>query len=330
MVIPLGIPARFYQFRWCGVLEMAVAFYYAIILSLVVTKDAIIIARNYNSGLAVFILKKFKSVKLIFDPRSQYIQENLGCNKLIEDSCEEKFWQMMEDKILSASDKIIVVSKAHAEYYKNRLQDLRLEVVPCFGQPEYSFINEARITKSRKIMGFSSSDLVICYYGSLDNKWNNMEMYKRFFYQCIDSGYKLCILSQNADKVISDSRIASSGAFIKNVEAPEEAKELMSACDFGVMILKKSKTWESIVGVKFVEYLCCGLQVILGEYVGGAVRIAKEHFPDHSLVVTGTGESFNTISLNQANIQSKLEIAHKAGDLFGYHNMKRIVGFSEE
>jgi hypothetical protein len=324
-IIPLGIPARLYQFRWCGILEMAVAFYYAIILSVIVPKDATIVARNYNSGLAVYILKLVKSVRLVFDPRSQYIQENIGCNKLYEGSCAQKFWLSMEKKILLASANVIAVSKAQAAYYRGIIKGLRLDIVPCFGQPEFEFINDSIISISRKKMGFSMDDLVICYYGSLDNKWNNIDMYKRFFYRCIEAGYKICILSQNADKLVSDSRLTSSGAFIKKVDTPEETKALMSACDFGVIILNKSPAWESILGVKFVEYLCCGLQVIVGQFAGEAVRIATEYFADYSHVIEGIGDSIDKISLNKICIQSRLNIAKKAGELFGFQNIRKII-----
>jgi hypothetical protein len=235
------------------------------------------------------------------------------------------FWLSMEKRMLLASINVIAVSKPQAEYYNSITKDLRIDIVPCFGQPEFELINDSMISKFRKKMGFSASDLVICYYGSLDNKWNNIDMYRRFFYRCIEAGYKICILSQNADKLFADSRLTSSGTFIKKVDTPEETKAYMSACDFGVIILNKSPDWESKLGVKFVEYLCCGLQVIVGEFVGEAARIATEHFPDYSIVIEGIGDSFDNISLKKACVQTRLNIAKKAGELFGFQNIRKII-----
>jgi hypothetical protein len=325
IIIPLGIPVRFYQFRWCGVLEMAVAFYYALLLSTIVPRNSTIVARNYYSGLAVYILKYFRQVNLIFDPRSQYVQENIGCNKLYAGSYALMFWLSMETKLLSASTKVIAVSKAHAEYYKSLIHTLRIDIVPCFAEPDLNYITYSSISKSRNEMGFSMNDLVICYYGSMDNKWNNLELYKAFFNRCIEAGHKICILSQNAEKVSVDSRLRSSGAYIKKVDTPEETKALMSACDFGVIILNKLPDWESRLGVKFAEYLSCGLQVIVGQFVGEAARIATEHFPEYSHVIEGIGDSFDMNYLKHLNVQSRLHIANKAREIFGFHNMNKII-----
>jgi len=317
--IPIAIPYRLFLFNVLFFLTPVIAFMYASILSLFISKNTIIISRSYFPSLVSMILFRLKGVKYIFDTRSLFIDESTLNGTIKVDSTNYKMWRYFEKKILCNSYKTTAVSFKQKEYYKSVCEDVKIELIPCYIMPIKKISNIEEI-ELRGNLNFSKNDIVICYYGSLDNGWNNIDMYCKFFNECLDLKYKILIVSQNYNRLIHDSRLMKNGISLLNTNGltNEELLCYLQTADYGVVLMKKAADWETRLSVKFVEYLNIGLQVIVGEYVGEAKRYAKTYFKDRTIIYHS--------EIDIKNLISKTSYDRKNIDqLFGYSNLNKII-----
>lgn len=317
----LGIPARLFQFKLGGALDFAVCLYYALILLLLVPRGARVVARSYYAALAVDLLATMKKVELVFDTRSQFVQENQSAGKLAAGSLAHRFWLRAEARLLRRAVKVIAVSQAQADYYRGLVPSARLAVVACFGQPDLALLAEPQRAAARRAMGFAADDIVVCYYGSLDRKWNHIDVYTRLFVECLQRGIKLCVMSPSADALRAEPVLRTPAAYIARVDEPALARSLMSACDYGVIVMARSADWESRLGVKFVEYLCAGLQVLVGQWVGSAASVARQDFAATSYILDSDPPRLPD-QLRQLDTAARIAVARRAEALFGYDRMR--------
>jgi hypothetical protein len=315
-----GIPARLYQFKLGGLLDKLVAAYYAAALAWVVPRGSRVVARSYFSALAVALLQRVKPLEFVFDTRSQFVQENVSAGRLRPGSGAHRRWLEIESSLLNRAVKVLAVSEAQARYYREIAPNACLQVIPCFCQPDERLLGADMREDGRRQMGFMPHDTVVCYYGSLDHKWNNIRMYADFFADCLEQGIRICVITPSADELRADTRLNRPEAFIAQIDDSLRARQLIAACDHGVIIMKKADDWESRLGVKFVEYLGAGLQVLVGEWVGAAADTVRCHFPDSGIVVSGEMPQPPPM-LRQTSDAQRLNIARRAASMFGYHRM---------
>ncbi len=323
--LPVGIPYRLFLFSRFSWFTSSLAFVYALIVSLRLRRGDKLIARSYFPGLVAYYVKKIKKTGYIFDPRSLFIQENIVKRNLRAGDKVYINWQAIEKKILRGADQIIVVAKQQAVYYQKVLQGrpLPLLEIPCYASRR----NGAAMPGRPANFPFGPDDIVICYYGSLDHGWNNIDMYARFFLESTKKGYKVLVISQNFRQIQKLPQLANPGIFILDTETYANHSDYMVHCDFGVVLMPQTPDWETRLGVKFVEYLNSGLGVIVGQYVGEAVRFSRLKFSDVSRIYQ---QGAPVPDLEKISPQKKSEIHEKAQDLFGLKNFRKVISVYED
>ncbi|WP_457286852.1 hypothetical protein [Pedobacter sp. UYP24] len=319
ILIPMAIPYRLFLFSNVGLFFIPVlAFFYAFILSFMLRKEDIIVARSYFPGLVLCYLKKIKGNKFKFDARSLFVLESTTKGLIKKNSLLYRAWITWEKQILESSELTVAVSEKQTEYYlhvtdKNR----KIIQIPC-----YTSSNNFRYLNRAELLPFDVSDIVIAYYGSLDNGWNNIEIYYSLFQKAIKKGYKICIISQNYSHLKADTRFICKDIFLLDTKVNTNYSDFLQVCDYGVVVMPKISDWETRLSVKFVEYLNNGLGVIVGEYVGEAVRLSKKYFPEHTIIFS---ETKNEFELGKLTIQSKLELRRRSQKLFGMNNFLKLI-----
>jgi hypothetical protein len=265
------------------------------------------------------LLYKLKKVNYIFDTRSLFIDESTLNGTILKDGLNYKMWKYFEKKILQNSYKTTAVSLKQKEYYEMIFPDVNIELIPCYIMPIEKIDNGEQLNL-RKRIGFYKQDIVICYYGSLDNGWNNIDMYSAFFKECIELNYKVLVISQNYNNIINDNRLKNENIILLNTNNLDnvELLQYLQVADYGVVLMKKSADWETRLSVKFVEYLNAGLQVIVGEYVGEAVRYAKKEFQERSIVYSDV-KDISKLNTKGFYTNERTDI------LFGHKNLRKVV-----
>jgi len=317
--IPFAIPYRLFMFNCLFFLTPIIAFLYALILYLIVERNTVLLSRGYFPSLVALILSKIKRIEYIIDTRSLFIDENTINGNLKKNSVNYKMWRYFEKKILCNSKKTIAVSLKQKDFYEKICHSVQIELIPCYVS-SVNHISKTKQLELRKELGFASDDIVVAYYGSLNDGWNSIDMYSDFFKECSQKGYKVLVISQDYISIVDDNRMQIDNVVLIDTTKLNfsELLEYLQIADYGVVLMKKAADWETRLSVKFVEYLNAGLQVIVGEYVGEAIRYAKEKFADRAIVYS------SIIDLNELTHKKEYDNTI-VSDLFGYKNIRKII-----
>ena len=80
--------------------------------------------------------------------------------------------------------------------------------------------------------------------------------------------------------------------------------------------------WETRLSVKFAEYTCGGLPVIVGKFVGEAARLVRANDLKPSLILEGT---IRQLPLRKATSDERDRIRSWATSYFSNRNIMRLI-----
>lgn len=269
--------------------------------------DDIIFLRSYPISYAFNKYYGHKSY-LIFDPRTDWINENISIGLFKQESHTVSFWLNEEKKIVSEFDRTIFISNAfrddilarHNIKYNPQRHIIQYNTIDI--QPNY---NNFQHTNNRK-------DFV--YSGSLGH-WNNLETYLDFFKSIHsyfpDSNFIICTSSAKSkiNSVLSHPEYADirSKIFVYYNLTFNNVIEIYKSCKYGLQIMDQ---YDSRVGVKIIEYIVTSLIPITNDNVHGAVEILEQY---NIGAIIHNNDSIN-------NIVNKI----KAANIINYNNSKHI------
>lgn len=233
--------------------------------------------RSYPGTYALTVFKKlYPKVKLLFDPRSDFPEENVVAGSWAHNSIDFKFWKNSEYKILQKSDSVACIANTYVNHYKSIYADSN-----CFVAPNNVDIENFKPSKEhrsaiRKQYNISDNEIVFCYLGVISNHgWNRYSMYIKFLNIIKNARFKYKVLflvpSESIDE-LKDELMKSNyldKCIVLNVEY-EKIPHYLSASDVGLYFLYE----ESIrVGTKLGEYNVCGLPVIINKNCLGSIEV---------------------------------------------------------
>lgn len=324
--LPILIPFRFINFTSLFLVNEILIFFYAIIISFYVKKNDKLCSRAYVPGLIGVWLSKFKKISLIFDPRSLYVHENTGVYFKKNSICF-RYWLNVEKRIVKCSSKIISVSKGQNNYYfeEYNLNKNKSIIIPCYAST-FEMISNKKNNELRSELGFEENDLVIGYIGSLNNGWNNIELYKTYFKKSLELNYKLLIISQDKEKLLSDPFFFKKGvnvfAFNDKIGEHKVSVSTIQIADYGIVLLERTHDWFTRLTVKFVDYTSNGLPVIAHKNVGEAYNLLSEYSLNPSRII----EDVNGLdNLRKPNKNERNEIFQWANQYFSKDNINKIL-----
>lgn len=235
-------------------------------------KSVVYNLRSYQASLAFLRFYRDKS-KLVFDPRTDWIEENMNAGYFKAESKTVAFWNRIEEKMIGSYKKTIVISDTFRDNLLKKYDKIDpRKVVIVYNPIDYSHFSKPHL---------KHDDAVFLYTGSL-GQWNRLENYLEVFvaYNKFDSNCRMVICT-NASKnkvesiLISDEfrEVAAKVEVHYNVLF-SELPSYYSMCDYGMQIMSKV---DSRVGVKFIEYIASGITPIVNKNVQGAALLAKKY-----------------------------------------------------
>ncbi len=269
--ISLGFPVSWYLLPlvlpqwWLGILWV----YFG-------KKKNIFHCRSYHSALAGVLFKKFFPIKLIFDPRSPFPEENVAANRWKSNSSVNyKVWKKIEKLLCQKSDRTIAISHPFRDSLNSIAVDSRIEVIPN-NYPASFDLNKQSKEKQKE----EPETVKICYVGTFGH-WNSPEPYFRFLAFAIESSQ----IPVRAKFIVSSKTISFLEEFLEKEVIDQNQLSIQSAlqgdvfdhisgCVAGLQIMT---TPDDRLSIKFVEYLAAGLPVIVSENVRGAAYIVKKY-----------------------------------------------------
>jgi hypothetical protein len=236
-------------------------------------------ARTEYVGMVCAFLKKYIRFKLILDIRGDTLSEILL--ETSKRSFLENFFLKikfhLEDwrgKIVKRkADAAIFVSKELKRIYERKGYDLPTQIIPCVVISSLFYFDIGKRKNMRKKLGYSDSDIVICYSGSTE-VWQcadeTIQLIKYFMKEY--SNISAIILSKQKEKFRQLVGPTFENKFTFIYAEFHEVNDYLNAADFAVLLREKHVVNYVASPVKFAEYSTAGLYVITTDAVEQVVE----------------------------------------------------------
>ncbi|MCC9166957.1 glycosyltransferase [Pontibacter harenae] len=237
--------------------------------------------RSYPASAILLLLKKLqKNIKLVFDPRSDYPEENILQSSWTKDSHAFKYWKKQEKELLQNASVTVCISKFYQQYYQHIYKGFRPHIIPnnvdC---SNFKFDAVAR-EQIRSKFDFQNK-IVFCYLGSMGiGGWHCPYIYASIIkdFRKIAQQHIFLFLVPHPSRTQIEKAFQEEG--IRGSEyrvispAYQDVPQYLSAADYGLIYLKREKI---ALGTKVVEYNAMGLPVLVNSNVISAAGYVKEH-----------------------------------------------------
>ena len=283
----------------------------------------IVHCRAYMGSLVSSELKTMFGYKCIFDMRSLFPKENVTAGKWTLEDKSYKMWSELERSIIKSSDATIGVTQPMVDEIKRKEPKANGVLIPiCVDTSKFYFDNASRV-KIRKENGWDHR-FVVAYEGSIgiSNSWNDIYNYAKYFSFIlkIRPDALFLILTQSNKNaivyVLSKYGISSSQYKILEV-GPGKLHEWLSAADIGINVMSSGPDSDTRLGVKIVEYLSCGLPILINSNVGGALYLVYEYNVGYVLDnVNNIKDNYSVFSFNNQSTSIRSRCRKVSEDLF--------------
>ena len=233
--------------------------------------------RSYPPAYCVMLLKRlFHKIKMIFDPRSDFPEENVTAGSWGELSKAFVFWKRSEKLILESAESVACIADTYRNHY--------MKISPganCFHAPnnvntDKFFRSESKRKQIRHALNIVDDELVFCYLGALTSQgWHRasanalvvktlqtLSLKHRFMFLVPRFSRDLLTKELDALNVIEQCDIIHPGY--------SEVPAYLSAADVGLMYLHRK---DIRVGTKIGEYAASGLPVVTNSNCLGALEL---------------------------------------------------------
>lgn len=239
-------------------------------------------SRGYLPAIILHYLKKFLSIKYIFDLRGVYIDELMLLQNMTEKNPKIKLWRHFEKKAIESSELSVVVSKPFAKYVKdvdpqNEVFIIKNSIVKDVLEEEvYNAIRYEIRTK------LDIENKKVWIYSGSAYKWQQIPQMISLFKVASENDtdlHFLMICRDNTEQIkhiFTELNIPPEKYNIISVE-PESVKKYLIAGDVGILLRERSVINEVSDPLKFVEYLHAGLLVIISRYIGDTEEIVNKN-----------------------------------------------------
>lgn len=218
--------------------------------------------------------------KVIFDARGAYKAE-LNEYNVVDDPIIKSEIAALEQDVLRRSDKILAVSNALVNYWKEdcSFTSSKHVVIPCTLSDDFifSFLHEYELKNIKKEAGFAEDDIVMVYSGSSAG-WQSFSLVEELMGKIMELNPKVKLLwlthnlnTQSAFVIKYKSRI------VTNWLKPSDVRKYLLAADYGILFREQTVTNKVASPVKFAEYLSCGLKIIISNNLGDFTQFATEN-----------------------------------------------------
>ncbi len=262
--------------------------------------------RSYPAtSIAIFLKKFIPDTAVLFDPRSDYPEENVTAGIWGYKSKTFCFWKDAEEKFLKEADAVACIGPTYVDHYKRNLESFNHFIAPNNVNCREFQRNLAHRKEIRTNFEITESERAYVYLGGMSNHgWHRPDFYLKFYDQLskVTSNFKFIFLvPKHAAGIVADAFGSRKNVFIVSPELDEVGKYL-SAADFGMMFFHCSKI---AVGTKIGEYMAASLPVVVNRNCIGAVALIKTNQELGCVVDLGLGDLDLKYHFNEDDLSSQ-------------------------
>ena len=281
IIIPCLILPRFinwFNAKWYIIPLIFIYTFPALLFLGIIKNIKLYHCRSYPITLSAIAVKKLIKTRVIFDPRSDFPEENITTGRWTESSLSYKIWKYLEKKYLIKSDITIAIANTYVDHFKKISLNSRFAIIPNnVNVKKYKFDNKFR-QKFRTENGIKNDEIIFCYCGSMGNHWHKPEIYAKFIIKLreFDIVHRFLFITTNVDslkKTFNQFNIRRGEYFAVDSKFCDVPKYL-SITDFGLIFMNRYKI---AMAIKTAEYLTMGLPIITNPEVMGAKEIVDRY-----------------------------------------------------
>ena len=253
---------------------------FPILLIMIIAKNIDILhCRSYPIMIAAIATKKVKkSLKIVFDPRSPFPEENIAAGRWTENSISYKVWKILERMFLDYSNVTIAITDTYIKHFQKISAKAHFTTIPNNVDIAKFSLDQDHRSAIRSRMGVKDNEIIFAYLGSLGNHWNNPIVYAKFLIRLreLDINHRFLFVTPNILKlkeVFNEYNIGPHEYFTVSAN-PSEVPKYLSMADVGLNLMDRQDIRMSI---KTCEYLAMGLPVIVNSNVRGAKEIVEQY-----------------------------------------------------
>lgn len=287
-------------------------------------KDIFYNIRSYQAALGFLKFYKDKD-RIVFDTRTDWIEENINVGNFKPDGATVKFWRNAEKQMLLKFRKTLFISDLFRDAVLKR-HSIKLD------DNKYCLVYNPINYKHFHSVQNHDQDNNFLYTGSLGH-WNNISIYLDFFLKVADKmpSSKLIVCTGSPiHKIEPTFNLPKYDAIRNRVEIHysvpySELPSFYARCTYGLQLMSKKDTR---VGVKFIEYIAANLIPIVNTNVMGAAALARKY--EIGIVLDDETEEVDSIVYRLEQIKqnrniSKLAEFRKITDLNEFANILKPI-----
>jgi hypothetical protein len=235
------------------------------------SKDSAIARGPYATRLSLTMRNAGLLRKVCFDARGAYTAE-LHEYEVVRNKRLVRTISELEAKVLKEADFRIAVSEKLVDYWKQNFGYMLHQhvVIPCTLHPRFQEPLPAReqLLALKSNLGFGATEVLIAYAGS-NAGWQSFDLVAKFlsFQLEHNPALRVVFLAHELPAGLKQNPIFKDRYICKWVN-PSEVRNVLSVCDYGLIIRESSVTNRVSSPVKFAEYIASGLPVLISPEIG--------------------------------------------------------------
>ena len=286
--------------------------------------------RSYPAAtIAIFLKKIIPNVVVLFDPRSDFPEENVTSGIWKNGSKDFLYWKRKERDLLMAADAVACIGPTYVANYLKNAPIFNSFIAPNNVKCTEFKRKEISREKIRRKLGIDNDVKVYVYLGGMTKDgWHRPSFYRDFYDSILKKNpsekVKFLFLVPGFSANLVINAFGERGNF--SVISPEfdEVADYLSAGDYGMMFLHESKI---AVGTKIGEYLAASLPIIVNPNCIGACELIKSNPALGCIVDLGIGDLdsgiFNILKY-QSDQMSFADAETLSSFAFGYFDNIKI------
>ncbi len=233
--------------------------------------------RSYPAtGLAIHLKKFVKNTFVIFDPRSDYPEENITAGRWVLNSDDFLYWKCQEKVFLKNSDVVACIGPTYVDHYKCNFPDFTYILVPNNVRVRDFARRDSDRKSVRHEIGATDDDCVYVYLGGISSDgWHRPDFYVSFYEKLSSEKKRFVFLFLVPSHSVELVKIAFSGCDRVFVFSPRDnVQYFLSGADFGMMFFHVRKI---AVGTKVGEYMAASLPIVVNPNCLGALELIHQN-----------------------------------------------------
>lgn len=242
----------------------------------------IVHCRSYFASLIAAQLKQEFGYRCIFDMRSLWPEEHVTVGTWTTQDKIYHMWKHLEQLTVALSDVTIGVTPGMVEEISRIVPDAKGVLIPIAVDTRELYFDEYARKELRQ-EHYWNNHLIVAYEGSLGLSHavtiQNLAEYFAFILDLRPDAHFLILTPHKeiaTSGIMREYGIVPSQFTVKESE-PGVLHRWLSAADVGIHVMSRGPDSHTRLGVKVVEYLSCGLPVIVNSNVGAAASVVNTY-----------------------------------------------------